>query len=149
MVRMSWPLVLGVLLAACGGASPAPASAPATATVPEAAAPPTAPVVGLPSSTAFLAPGMTAPPTLGELTLRVISPEDNAVVNVPEVEVKGETAPDAVVSLDDVVTQADSSGAFSAIVPLVEGPNVIEIVASDAQGDQGFLELTQTYDPEG
>ncbi len=81
------------------------------------------------------------------LKVKIISPEDNSVVNVPQVEVKGEVPPGTVVTLNDEVVLADARGVFSAIVPLAEGPNTIDVVASDSYGNEDNVQLTVTYDP--
>jgi hypothetical protein len=79
---------------------------------------------------------------------RILSPEDEAVVNVPEVEVIGEAEPETVITLNDEIVVVDESGTFSVTLLLDEGPNEIEVVASDLEGREISLELEVTYDPE-
>jgi len=61
-------------------------------------------------------------------------------VSADTITVRGTTAPGAVVSVsvDGIleVTIADVGGHFSAIVALQEGPNFIEVVASDLKGNE-------------
>lgn len=67
----------------------------------------------------------------------------------PQVLVTGETFTNMIISLNDEITLSDAEGKFSALVPLVEGINVIEIVASDLEGNEVSLELTVVYEPGG
>jgi len=88
-------------------------------------------------------------PTRSTLTeFRILSPEAEAVVNVPEVEVIGEAAPETVVTLNEAIVVVDESGTFSVTLLLDEGPNEIEIVASDLEGNELSFILEVTYDPE-
>jgi hypothetical protein len=49
------------------------------------------------------------------------------------------------VSVNEVVTIADANGNFDTAVGLDEGPNVIEIVASDEAGNQASVTLIVTF----
>ena len=94
-------------------------------------------------------PTPEAVPTASALSgFRILSPAAEAVVNVPEVEVVGEAKPETVITLNDEIVVVDASGTFSVTLPLEEGLNVIEVVASDPQGHETTLELEVTYDPE-
>ncbi len=90
-----------------------------------------------------------APSASPALRLKILSPEPNAVVNVPHVDVTGQGTPGAVVTLNEAILIIDATGAFSVTLPLVEGPNLVEIEASDASGNGTYLELTVTYVPPG
>jgi glucodextranase-like protein len=90
----------------------------------------------------------SATPTAGPLGLRILSPEDNAVVHVPQVEVAGEAPADLVVTINDDIVLVDETGTFSVTLPVEEGPNLIQIVASDAQGNEANVDLVVTYEPE-
>lgn len=92
-------------------------------------------------------PASTARPAADVVPLEILAPEDGAVVNVPQVEVRGTTAADAVLTLNDEIGVADENGAFAVVMPLVEGPNAIAIVVSDLDGNETRLELAVTYDP--
>jgi len=143
--RFLLPAVL-LLLAGCGGPTPTavPSVAAENTAVPASPASPAAP-----QPTAVL-PSAAAPlpiETAGALALQVFSPQDEAVVNTAEVQVTGVTSPGAVLSINDVILIAGADGSFTAAVPLEEGPNLIEIVASDAAGDETSLLLSVTYEP--
>ncbi len=89
----------------------------------------------------------SATPTAGPLGLRILSPEDNSVVHVPQVEVAGTAPADLVVTINDDIVLVDETGTFSATIPVEEGPNLIQIVASDAEGNEANVDLVVTYEP--
>jgi len=94
-------------------------------------------------------PAASPVPTTSALSgFRILSPEAEAIVNVPEVEVVGEAQPETVITLNEEIVVVDESGTFSVILPLEDGPNEIEIVASDLEGHEVSLILEVTYDPE-
>jgi hypothetical protein len=70
-----------------------------------------------------------------DLLLQVSLPEDNSVVNQSRVSVTGRTSPDATVSINEILPVIGPSGEFEASITLEEGPNLIEIIASDLAGD--------------
>lgn len=79
------------------------------------------------------------------LPLVVTEPEDESTVNTSEVTVRGETNPDAVVTVNEIVADVDADGKFSATVSLEEGPNVIEVYASDFEGREAGEVLSVIY----
>ena len=87
---------------------------------------------------------------LGEdFFLVVVSPEeDTSFVELPMTLISGLTRVDAVVSVNDDLVDVDEFGSFEALVELEEGPNIIEIVASVAGGEEEFVILTVFYLPE-
>jgi len=87
-------------------------------------------------------------PTATQSLVRILTPEEGAVVNVPSVEVRGEASPGTVITFDDEILVVDESGEFAVTLPVEEGPNAIQVVASDAEGNEVSLELVVTYDPE-
>ena len=91
-----------------------------------------------PTSTA-----VTAPDTSGILWLQVLSPQDEAVVNTPQVDVTA----GAVISINDEILIVGDDGQFKTTVSLDEGPNLIEIIASDNNGNETSLILAVTYEP--
>ncbi len=119
-------LIVGLLtlIAACSGGGSSPAPTPA---------PPDAGATAIPTPTP--AAGPVAEPILVPLSdalfLTVTVPEDESVVSSELVTVSGKTAPDAVVSVNGVIVEVDPLGEFSASALLLEGPNTIEVVASD------------------
>ena len=88
-----------------------------------------------------------APGGNGPLALQILAPEDGAAVNTPQVEVIGLTAPNSVVTVNDDILVVGEDGRFESTVSLEEGPNVIEIVASDLEGNEASLLLTVVYQP--
>jgi uncharacterized protein YfaP (DUF2135 family) len=66
----------------------------------------------------------------------VTEPQEDSIVNSSPISVAGSTTPDAVVSINGEPVEVDIDGAFSVQVILEEGPNSIEVVASNFQEDQ-------------
>lgn len=98
-------------------------------------APPTLPAAPPPS-----APPAEMPQT--ELKLTITEPVENSIVSNGVVSVKGKTSPGAVVSINGEMTSADSLGNFTVKIVLEEGPNVIEVIASDEYGNEATATLT-------
>lgn len=124
--------ILGLLLAACGGGGEA------TATPRPGGTPP-------PGVTA------TAPPlvavTPAAFFLDVTAPQNESTVKAATIEVKGRTVADAVVSVNGQAVQVNADGTFSTNVKLDEGPNTIEVIASDFQGNKASRVLTVIFVP--
>jgi hypothetical protein len=130
-------LLVGLLcLAACQRGAPIGAAA-ATENVTAAAS------TGAAGAATALVVG-TAP-----LRVTILAPADEAVVSVPQVDVSGLAPAGSVITLNDTLVVVDASGQFSATLPLQEGPNQLDIVASDADGNQASTQLIVTYDPGG
>lgn len=114
--------------------------------LPFAMTPPASPkpggIIGIPTIHTSLPP---EPPE--SVWLRILSPIDGQVVNIPQVEVIGEAAAGAVVTVNDEILIIGGDQKFSVILPLVEGPNLIEIVASDVSGSEMTMELVVIYEP--
>jgi uncharacterized protein YfaP (DUF2135 family) len=85
--------------------------------------------------------------TSGSLTVKLLEPQDGATVSTNVVTVKGEAPPETVVTVNDDILVVEASGKFESDVALEEGPNVIEIVASDLEGNQVAFIVTVTYEP--
>lgn len=81
------------------------------------------------------------------LTLSISSPSNGATVSSPSVTIKGKTAANAEVFVNDTSTRADASGNFSVTLTLDEGDNPIVVSANDADGNVVEKELTVTYTP--
>lgn len=96
-------------------------------------------------------PSISPTPTAVALFLTVTQPSDGTQVSTSSVLVSGATSPGAVVSVmfDDevIVADVDQNGGFSATVTLEEGPNVIEVVASDQRGNEKSSVLAVIYVP--
>jgi putative hemolysin len=104
---------------------------------------PVAPPASIPSASG-------TPPTEAvqvPVILEIVAPQDGAVVDSPQIDVTGNASPGAVVSVNDDILIAGPDGTFKWPVTLEEGPNLIEIVASNATGAEATLELTVIYEP--
>ena len=124
------------ILAGCSG-GPGPTPSVIGPTQPAATQP-----AGTPTTTA-------TPPSIGSPTagffLTVTSPLNESVVTTGSVRVEDKAAPDAVVSVDGVVAALDAEGNFALSVTLRPGPNAIDVVASDFQGNQKSLVINVIY----
>ena len=87
----------------------------------------------------------TKEPEVSTIPLTVTEPQDETTVYAADIVVKGQTETDAVVSVDGVTIEVDSEGKFSKTVTLEEGPNLIEVLASDFEGNEGSVVLTVIY----
>jgi hypothetical protein len=63
------------------------------------------------------------------------------------VTVEGDAPPETVVTVTDDILVVGADGKFESDVALEEGPNVIEIVASDLEGNEVTFIVTVTYEP--
>jgi hypothetical protein len=107
--------------------------------------PPT-PIVVVPEAPPTLAlPNTPTPAATFQITLD--APRDGDTTNTSPLPVKGVTVPNAVVSVNDVVGVADGDGRFNLMVPLQAGPNVLEVIASQPNGQQAFVIVTVMYQP--
>jgi len=153
--RALFLLFLGLLaltLVACGGSdgegggdeAPQPTdSAPQATLIP---ANTVSPNPTQPPATETPVPTLVA--TEGDLFLQLISPPETEVfTDTGTLAVVGRTRVDAVVTINDTVVEPDIDGEFSLDVPLEEGPNIIEVVASVASGEQMDLVLVAIYLP--
>ena len=84
---------------------------------------------------------LSVPPTQG-LPLHVLWPREGATVDVGSISVIGTTSPDAVVTVQGAVASVNAFGVFRSALVLEEGPNLIEVVASDLLGNSGTIQLT-------
>lgn len=99
----------------------------------------------VPTPTAIAEPLPTVTPE--EFFLAVSSPENESVVVQSPVEVRGSTVVDAVVTVNGQVIEVGPEGEFTAPADLAEGPNTIEIIASDFAGHEEALVLSVIYIP--
>ena len=92
-------------------------------------------------------------PTLeatGAFFLDIEAPSsDEVIVFTRMLDVKGRSTVDALVSVNDTIAEIDGDGRFSVPVELIEGPNIVEVVASDTDGGQFSEVLLVIYDPNG
>ncbi len=97
-------------------------------------------------------PAQTSTPVMvespdGSLWIKIDYPEDGAVVATTELEIRGSASTGTVISINDDILYVESGETFSDKIDLSAGANVIEIVASDAVGNEVQLFLTVYYEP--
>lgn len=105
------------------------------------------------ATSSLLPTGSTVSPapsaTVAAVFLEISQPEDNSFVTTNTVQVKGRTLTVAVVSVQGNVVDVDSNGNFSATVALDEGPNMIEVIASDEAGNEVQNSIVVTFERGG
>ena len=80
-------------------------------------------------------PSVTTGADGGSLNLTLTTPPDGLETSQSSVRVIGETALDAIVTVNGESVTVDDEGLFQTDVFLEEGPNLIEVVASQILGD--------------
>ena len=84
-----------------------------------------------------------------ELFLQITDPVEVELVSAePLITIVGKTRADAVVTLNDLLVEPSALGEFEAELKLLEGPNVIEILASVGSGKYVSEILTVIYLPQ-
>ena len=150
---MKKQLVAILLVLGLGACAPTPTAAPALP-VPISSIPTT--VTSATAESQNVAPIMPVQPTetivpatevAETLALQVLAPQDDAVVNAPQVDVIGLAPAGTVVSVNDDILIVGADGQFKSTLSLDEGPNLVEIVASDGSGNEASQILTVTYEP--
>lgn len=81
----------------------------------------------------------------GDIELNISEPQDKSVSQVSIINVKGTTAPNAEVYVNDKQTKADAKGAFTVSIALEEGDNYVLVAAADQDGGYSEKELTVSY----
>ena len=89
--------------------------------------------------------GVSSPPA--SLFLEVTEPYDETIVDTSPIRVSGSTSPEAAVSVNGELIEVDEQGNFAAMVELAEGPNAIEVIASDYEGNEKSCILAVIYAP--
>ena len=74
--------------------------------------------------------------------LLITEPENQSVVDSSRLPLSGRTGPNAIVSINGRSVPVDRFGYFSTTMPLVEGPNFIDVVATNDDG-QTFSEVVE------
>lgn len=82
-----------------------------------------------------------------ELWMKIDEPQDGAVVNTPQIELKGQATTDTVITINDEILYVESNQEFATMLNLSSGANLYEIIASDIQGNELTLYLTIYYEP--
>ena len=115
-----------------------PTPVPTAIPVPTATATPTrVPPTPTPVPTSTPEPTPTSTPRSGtfNLSLNLEGIGDESVVRSETVLLRGRTAADAIVSVNGVIVEVQSDGTFELTLALDPGPNLVEIVASDLDGN--------------
>lgn len=97
-------------------------------------------------------PVLEQPPTLtpaSSLSLEIISPEDESIIEEEKITLEGKTAPESVVVViypeGENIVEADEEGNFETEITLVGGANEIKVTAYDEEGNQAEKNLTLVY----
>ena len=145
MVLALGALAVGIALVGCtsGDATQPRTEEPRFATP----SPGSGPQGRTPTPTASRGGGAPSPtPTIdatGDFFMRVTEPASTEVItDGTNIEVRGRTRVDAVVSINDTIVQPDSTGTFWWVVGLDPGVNTIEVIASVLSGEQEWVVLT-------
>lgn len=91
------------------------------------------------------APAADSMTAAAPIALQVLLPEDGSEIDIEQCQVIGITAPGAVVTVNDEIVVAGADGSFQTTISLEAGPNLIQVLASDASGGEAFTFLTVTY----
>lgn len=88
-------------------------------------------------------------PTPTGFTLKILSPEDNALVDTSEVELKGSAVANAVIVIaeedGEKIIEADENGSFATEISLIKGINEITITAFSPEGEEASKTLGLVY----
>lgn len=91
----------------------------------------------------------TSPSPSPRAGFTIDAPENNIVVDKDEVEISGETQPDAVIVAysegKEAFAQADEDGEFSFDFPLVSGSNTIVITSINEEDEQEEMSISVVY----
>lgn len=145
IVRPTAPAPQPVLPQPAPSMTPLPAQ-PAPSIEPPATITPPPPTIIIPAVPPTLAAATTPTPS-GVFVITIDAPREGETVRTSPLAVIGQTAPNAVVSVNDAVAIAGPDGRFNLSVALEAGPNVLEIIASKSSGEQVFAILTVLYQP--
>jgi hypothetical protein len=91
--------------------------------------------------------GAAALPPEPGFFLEVFEPQDETVVDSNPICVCGSTSPGAEVSINGELINIDQEGSFAVMVELEEGPNAIEVIATDYDGNEEICILAVIYTP--
>ena len=100
-----------------------------------------------PSSQPLSQPSTQPSESPAGLFLKVTEPQNETVINANPVRVSGSTLPDVEVSVNGELIDIDEQGSFSVMVELEEGPNIIEVIATDNKGNEDSYILAVIYTP--
>ena len=98
-------------------------------------------------TTTPLPPTATPDAVAGAFFLDILEPVDGeAIVTTATFDVVGRTSIDALVTVNDTFADVAVDGTFTVTVALDEGPNIVEVVASTAAGDESSIVLVIIYE---
>ncbi len=145
-------LLVGALLILVGCAKEVERPGAATPTTVPIAPTSTPTFTITPTPTSEGTPGPTPTPAIvseipSGLFLKITNLPKESVVRSPTVSISGTTTPDALVSVNGVLVDVGADGGFTTTVALKEEPNLIEVVASDFQGNKVSAVLSIIYIP--
>lgn len=81
---------------------------------------------------------------LSSLPLEVLQPQDKQTISTAQITVKGKTAANAEVFVNEKELKADKNGNFATTLTLDEGDNYLYVAASDQDGNFAERELVIT-----
>jgi hypothetical protein len=79
--------------------------------------------------------------------LLVTQPEDQSITSASQIPLGGRTIPGAVVSVNGVSVPVDPVGIYSTMLSLNEGPNIIDVLATDSAGEVLSTIIAVIYRP--
>lgn len=82
----------------------------------------------------------------GPLTARIFSMADTTI-NSEQLVIQGQANEEVVVTVNDELFTSQKDMVFALPVDLEEGPNLIEIVISDSEGNEVYFSITAVYEP--
>lgn len=83
--------------------------------------------------------------SLGSLTARIFSAYE-ATVNYVPYQIQGQANRDVVVTVNEVIFTSPADAVFTLPIDLEEGPNLIEVIMSDQDGNEVSFTLTIVYE---
>jgi len=88
-------------------------------------------------------------PTPVGFSLNILSPEDDALVDTNEVELKGSSLAEAIIVIvgekEEKIIEADENGSFATEISLIRGINKIQITAFNQDGEETRKTINVVY----
>lgn len=138
MKKIGTVLILIFLLAAC---TAKPQENPPSQSVETSAD-----VVIVPEAEATILPDSPVQElSLGSLTAHIFSAYETTVNDVPYY-IQGQANQDVVVTINDIIFTSPANAVFTLPVDLEDGPNLIEVIMSDRDGNEVSFTLTVVYE---
>ncbi len=88
--------------------------------------------VGNQESATIMVTSLALPPQ--PFLLLITEPQDQSIVTDPNLRLAGRTGPLAIVSVNGVSVAVDPFGTFATVVTLEAGPNIIDVVSTNDDG---------------